>query len=196
MKKKKISKEDIEKVNKKILEIRKAQKERENLFIGRLNQQKERTKKVESGVSKAFQVKRNTLRQTDKNINRLIESKYKKGETVEDRGKKFDALIRKRRLLERGIESAKENLKKQRVSERKQAFKTKALILGSKIEAGVEKTLAGSLSKLGQLAKKQITSRKILKKSKTSYKMPNRQVQNIFEDENRFFRGAVKNGFI
>lgn len=40
---------------------------------------------------------------------------------------------------------------------------------------------------------KKIISKSVIKSSKTSYKVPDRPVTNIFHDENRFFRGAVKN---
>jgi len=44
-------------------------------------------------------------------------------------------------------------------------------------------------------SKDRISIKKLLKKSKTTYKMPSREVSNIFEDGNRFFRGAIKNEF-
>ena len=40
---------------------------------------------------------------------------------------------------------------------------------------------------------KKVKYRRILKKSTMSYSMPNKKVENIFEDENRFFKGAVEN---
>lgn len=44
-------------------------------------------------------------------------------------------------------------------------------------------------------SKDRISIKKLLKKSKTTYKMPDRPIHNVFEDENRFFRGAIKNEF-
>lgn len=42
---------------------------------------------------------------------------------------------------------------------------------------------------------KQISLKKLLKKSKTTYKMPERDVESVWDDENKFFKGAVKNEF-
>lgn len=35
-----------------------------------------------------------------------------------------------------------------------------------------------------------------MKKSQTSYKMPDRKAEGVWEDSNKFFKGAVKNGLI
>ena len=69
-------------------------------------------------------------------------------------------------------------------------------MFGSKVEAGIERGLYGVQKKIGQLAKTKMVSKPILKKSKTSYKMPDRPISNIFEDDNKFFKGAVKNEFL
>lgn len=76
------------------------------------------------------------------------------------------------------------------------SFKEKLLNIGKDIDKGIDKSVK-NIGKITEKAlKSKITSRKILKKSKTSYKMPYRQVSNIFEDENRFFKGAIQNGML
>lgn len=93
----------------------------------------------------------------------------------------------------------KEDIKKrptQELIENKGEIKRKAYTYGSKVESGIEKGLATTTHKLGQLAKQRVISRKVLKKSRMSYTIPDRKVENVFNDENRFFKGAVASGFI
>jgi len=194
--KKKVSKQDIERAKRVISKIRDIQSQREKKYKGKLAEQKERTKKVFSGVSSAVKTKRNILKQSEETLRKWERTPSKKKETFKEARKRYDDLIRKQSKLREGIESAQKNLREQQKKERIQGFKTKALILGSKVESGTEVALAKASQKLGQLAKKKVKTRKILKKSKTSYKMPSRKVENIFEDENRFFKGAMRNGML
>jgi len=236
MKKKKISKEDVERVNKAIVKIREEQKKREEMYrkkynpkieelkekikegkrlrkeskpeykkvIDRLDKEKKLTN-LEYDIRKKF-AKQKYEREKER-IKKLPIDKYAKKEILRDKKsflKEKLGRLKSREKFEGQLTSA---LKKQQKNllpstslygeqiAKKRLLKG-ALVLGSRIEAGINVALEGSLNKLKKIAKAPITSRKILKKSKMSYTMPKREVTNVFNDENRFFKGAINNGLI
>ena len=69
-------------------------------------------------------------------------------------------------------------------------YKAKAKEIGKKVGKAFIKGVDKSLKK--KIPKPKI----IVKKSKMSYKVPDKEIEGVWEDENRFFKGAVKNGFI
>jgi len=50
--------------------------------------------------------------------------------------------------------------------------------------------------KLKTKLKKKVENKNILKKSKTSYKVPDKEIERVWEDDNKFFKGTLKNEFI
>jgi len=179
--KSKLTKKDIDKAKKSIEKIRSEQKAREEKYKGKIEDYKEK----KEGYIESIKTKLNTLKQLEKNKRRLpadINLGIKKRFEYRAKGEK--------------LEREKKYLQRAKLKQTAKQVGTKALILGSKVEAGVNVALESGMRKLGQLAKAKVTSKKILKKSKTSYKIPDRQVENVWNDENKFFRGAVSNGML
>ncbi|MCD6300572.1 MAG: hypothetical protein J7L82_00695 [Staphylothermus sp.] len=77
------------------------------------------------------------------------------------------------------------NVSKLKSAYRKEKAKEVIGKVSSNVNKGVQKAL-----------KTKMVSRRVLKKHDMSYSMPNKRVENIFEDENRFFKGAVQNGLL
>jgi len=74
------------------------------------------------------------------------------------------------------------NVSKLKSAYRKEKAKEVVAKVSSKIAKGVDKAL-----------KTKVVSRRVLKKHDMSYSMPSKKVENIFEDENKFFKGALQN---
>ena len=48
-----------------------------------------------------------------------------------------------------------------------------------------------------KLSKKlKVVSKKIIKKGQTTYTIPKQRVESVWEDDNKFFKGVVKNEFL
>lgn len=81
----------------------------------------------------------------------------------------------------------------QELIDNKGEIKRKSYLGGSKVEAGTEVALTKITKGIGKLSKQKIKVKKVLKKSRIDYKMPKREIENVWEDESRFFKGNYKN---
>lgn len=196
------------KLRREISRIKSERVKREKKYKEKLEEAKERTKRTYKSVKEAVATKRNTQKQLQERINKIEKERseiIKKRIASFEKGTYFpqasynqqltklkEEKEKKERLLG-GINSAQKNLRQQQRKEAIQKIKTKALLFGSKVEGGINVALEKGTQKAGQLAKQRVIFRKILKPSKTSYKMPDRPVASVWGDENRFFKGAIQN---
>lgn len=190
--KEKLTEKEIERARRIISEIRSKQKVREE----KLKQKIESYKEKKEGYAEKIKTKVGTQKQLEKQRAK-ISSELSRGVKEGNLPQKYIGLGIAKKLEYKGkeekLQREKEYLQRAKLKQTAKQVGTKALILGSKVEAGVETALAKTTQKLGQLAKQKIVSRKILKESKMSYRMPNRPVESVWGDENRFFRGAYNN---
>jgi hypothetical protein len=59
------------------------------------------------------------------------------------------------------------------------------------VETKVRKHLSNLSSNINKIANARAINRQVVRKSNVSVKLPNNKIENIFEDENRFFKGEM-----
>ena len=193
-KKKKVTKEQVDKI---ISKIRSEGKEREKGYeekikesrdrsSGRLQQEKIRLiNKSESFARNREAIEKSRKDLIQKRINAMQSNSPFPSYSYTQQAKKLEEISRKERKADYG---AKKLIEQQKKEKNKQRFYN-VMRLGTKVDTAMSVGLERGYQKLAQLSRQRVISRQILKKSNMGVNIPDYKAPSILGDENRFFKG-------
>jgi hypothetical protein len=143
----------------------------------------------DKGFSKALRTEINRIKSEGKAKQTKAYDKYNKG--MKERQEVYSQAEKKTITNPKEYKEYKEKLERSsQFNPRKEKFKAKVSSGISKVGTALEVGLTNATQKIGRKLNERIISRRILKQQpRVTVKMDNRKIENIFEDENRFFKG-------
>jgi hypothetical protein len=93
----------------------------------------------------------------------------------------------------RGISASNKNLRQQQRKETVENIRAKVRTGFTKVDTGLSVLSQKIGQELGRLSKQKMVNRKILKNSQMIVHVPNRKVEDVLTDPNRFFKNELTN---